>query len=257
MSRRPRQILATSGGFQRTERDFYGWRPGPLVEHAISLTGVEQPRICYLGTAGGDLPLATAAFYAAFAGRDNVRASHLALFPMPNLPDPRAHLLEQDLVWVGGGSVANLLAIWRLHRLDVAFHEAYESGVVLAGVSAGSLCWFEGGTTDSFGPDLQPVRNGLGLVKVSNCVHYDSEPARRPAYHKLIGDQTIPAGWATDDGVGLHFVEGALEEVVTDRPDAYAWRVAREDATGEVVETRVEPRLLISDGQPEPSRLDA
>ena len=111
---------------------------------------------------------------------------------MPTVPDMRAHLLAQDVVWVGGGSVANLLAVWRVHGLDEVFREVWEAGVVLGGVSAGSLCWHVGGTTDSYGPDLRPVTNGLGLIPTSNGVHYDSEEQRRPLYHRLVADGTLP-----------------------------------------------------------------
>jgi peptidase E len=155
----------------------------------------------------------------------------------------RAHLLAQDVVWVGGGSVANLLAVWRVHGLDEIFREAWEAGVVLAGVSAGSLCWHVGGTTDSYGPDLRPVTNGLGLIPTSNGVHYDSEEQRRPLYQRLVAEGALPAGHATDDGVGLVYHGTDLVEAVADRPNAAAYRVERgPDHTA--VETRLEPRRL-------------
>ncbi|MHB1613584.1 MAG: Type 1 glutamine amidotransferase-like domain-containing protein [Actinomycetes bacterium] len=241
--RRPRQILATSGGFLPSDRGVFVWRPGPLVRHAIALSSTDQaPRVCYVGTASGDSLNGTAAVTRAFSGTD-VRVSVLELFPMPNLPDLRAHLLAQDVIWVGGGSVANLLALWRLHGLDVLMREAWESGVVLAGVSAGSICWHIGGTTDSYGPQLRAVTDGLGLLPYGNGVHYDNEPARRPLLHELVGSQTLPLSFATDDGVGLHYVGTELAEVVSDRPEAYAWRVER-TPDGQVVETRLDPRLL-------------
>ncbi|WP_250287135.1 Type 1 glutamine amidotransferase-like domain-containing protein, partial [Frankia sp. CiP1_Cm_nod2] len=220
-------ILATSGGFLPDGR--WGARVGPLIHHALRLAGQPaRPKLCLLATAVGDDPAAYARYYAALA-RDTpqVRASHLALFPMPNIPDVRTHLLGQDVIWVGGGSVANLLAVWRVHGLDVIMREAWEAGVVLGGVSAGSLCWHAGGTTDSFGPDLRAVTDGLGLLPFSNTPHYDSEPGRRPLYQKLVADGTLPAGWATDDGAGLHFRGTELVEAVADRPGVYAWRVQR------------------------------
>lgn len=238
-----RQILACSGGFRPTAHSDFAVEPGPLVDFALSLTAASRPKVCYVGTALGDDPTWIARFYGAWLGRDVV-ASHLALFPQPNVADVRAHLLGQDVVWVGGGSVANLLAVWRRHGLDRIMGDAYDAGVVLAGVSAGSLCWFTGGTTDSFGPALQPVTDGLGLIQVSNCPHYDSEVRRRPTYHRLIADETLPGGWATDDGVGLHFSDGGLAEAVADRDDAHAWRVAKDEHTGQVVETRIECRRL-------------
>ena len=119
-------------------------------------------------------------------------ASHLQLFTMPNVEDVREHLLGQDVIWVSGGSVAGLLAMWRLHGVDAVMREAWEAGVVLTGVSAGSLCWHVGGTTDSFGPELRPVDNGLALLPFSNGVHYDSEPERRPLFQSLVADGTLP-----------------------------------------------------------------
>jgi peptidase E len=234
-------ILAASGGFQIGRRTRY--TPGPLIGHAFRLAGSpRQPRFCFVGTAVGDSPAYIAAVYEAFVGTD-VLATHLALFPMPNVEDMRAHLLAQDVVWVGGGSVAGLLAMWRLHGLDEFLHEAWTAGVVLGGVSAGSLCWHVGGTTDSFGPELRPVTNGLALLPYSNGVHYDSEEQRRPLFHRLVGDGTLPAGFATDDGVGLHYRGTDLVEAVSDTPGKAAYYVERgPDRT--VVERRIEPRLL-------------
>jgi peptidase E len=157
--------------------------------------------------------------------------------------DVRAHLLAQDVVWVGGGSVANLLAVWRVHGLDAIFREVWEAGVVLAGVSAGSLCWHVGGTTDSYGPELRAVTDGLGLIPTSNGVHYDSEEQRRPLYQRLVAEGALPGGHATDDGVGLVYRGTELVEAVSDRPDAAAYRV-EPGPDGTAVETRVEPRRI-------------
>jgi peptidase E len=236
-------VLATSIGFDPAGRGPYDWTPGPVFDLAFELAGdPERPRICYLGTATGDDPARVAGFYGAFAGRD-VAASHLSLFTMPTVADPGAHLLAQDVIWVGGGSVANLLAVWRVHGLDEVFREAWRAGVVLAGVSAGSLCWHVGGTTDSFGPDLRPVTNGLALLPHSNGVHYDSEAERRPLYHRLVADGTLPAGYATDDGVGLVYRGTDLAEAVADRPGRAAYRVER-GPDGTAVEKRIDPRRL-------------
>ena len=240
-------ILATSAAFRPARRE--GLMPSPVLEYAIELAEVtgRRPKVCVLHTALGDDSRWIAMTYAAFAGhRPDVELSHLALFPMPNVEDPRKHLLEQDVIWVGGGSVANLLAIWRAHELDVAFREAWESGVVLTGVSAGSLCWHVGGTTDSFGPELRAVTNGLGFLPYSNTPHYDSEEQRRPLYRSLVADGTLPAGFATDDGVGLHFRGTEFVEAVSDRPDAYAWLVepAVSGSAAGVLETQIVPRML-------------
>lgn len=162
---------------------------------------------------------------------------------MPNIDDVRAHLLAQDVIWVGGGSVANLLALWRLHGWDAHLREAWEAGVVLGGVSAGSLCWHIGGTTDSFGPTLRPITNGLAFLPYSNGVHYNSEPGRRPLYHRLVADGTLPDGHATDDGVGLVYAGTELVEAVADRPDCFGYSVRR-GADGTTEETVIEPRHL-------------
>jgi peptidase E len=231
------------GSFASRGRGPYDWKPAPVFDLMVELAGrPDRPRLCYLGTATGDDPVRLAGVYGAFAG-SRVQVSHLNLFTMPTVPDMRAHLLQQDLVWVGGGSVANLLALWRLHGLDDIFREVWEAGVVLGGVSAGSLCWHAAGTTDSFGPDLRPVTNGLGFLPTSNGVHYDSEEQRRPLYQQLVADGTLPDGNATDDGVGLVYRGTELVDVVADRADAAAYRVER-GADGTVVETRLEPRRL-------------
>lgn len=237
------KILATSGGFLSTQYGPFQWRRGPLIEHAFTLAGnPDRPRICYIGTATGDSLNGTAGFYRAFAGSD-VRASHLELFEMPNVPDVRAHLLAQDVVWVGGGSVANLLAVWRVHGLDAILRDAWESGVVLGGVSAGSICWHVGGTTDSFGVNLRSVTNGLALLPYGNGVHYDSEEQRRPLLHRLVAEGTLPTSYATDDGVGLVYEGTELLEAVADRPGVAAYQVER-GPDGSAVETVIEPRLL-------------
>lgn len=237
------RILATSGGFLSSDRGAFQWRRGPLIEHAIALAGdPARPKICHVGTAQGDSLNGIAGFYRAFAGSD-ARTSHLELFSMPNVADVRTHLLNQDVVWVGGGSVANLLAVWRVHDLDRIFRECWEEGVVLAGVSAGSICWHVGGPTDSFGLDLRVVTNGLALLPFGNGVHYDTEEQRRPLLHQLVRDGTLPTSYATDDGVGLSYRGTELEEVVADRPGVAAYRVERDD-DGSVRETRIEPRLL-------------
>ena len=162
-------ILATSGGLVPSRR--LRWEVGPLTDYAVELAGVSgrAPRVCFLATAMGDSSDQIKNFYDA-AVRRGFAPSHLALFPMPNVDDPRELLLSQDVIWVYGGSVAGLLAMWRLHGIDLAMREAWQAGVVLTGVSAGSICWHSGGTTDSFGPLLRPVTDGLALVPFSNTV---------------------------------------------------------------------------------------
>ena len=217
---------------------------GPLLRHALRLSGKKRPKLCFVPTAGGEKDSALRLCYGAVAGEE-VDASHLTLFTMPNVDDPAAHLLAQDVVWVGGGSVANLLALWRVHHLDEAFAEAWEKGVVLAGVSAGSICWHVGGTTDSFGPSLCLVDNGLGLVPYGNGVHYDAEAERRPLMKKLVAEGRLPLSFATDNGVGLHYVGTELAEVVSEKEGAFGWRL-ESDGAGGLTETRLEARLLSS-----------
>ena len=208
------------------------------MDHALSLTGRPQPRICVLNTAGGDDPRWTLHMYDRFAGHPG-RLSHLALFPMPNVTDPEDLLLSQDVIFVGGGSVANMVAVWRVHGLDRILRKAWQAGIVLTGSSAGGICWFEGGTTDSFGRELRAFTDGLGFLAGSYCPHYNSEPGRRPLYHKLIADGTLAAGVACDDGVAAHFTDDELTELTADRPGASAYRVEPG-----ITETRFDTRFL-------------
>lgn len=234
-------ILATSGGYvpgERLRQEF-----GPLLKYAVELSGVtgRKPRLGYLGTANGD-QRTTIAERSEAARMAGFELNPLMLYVMPNVEDITGYLLEQDAIWVDGGSVANLLALWRLHGVDGALRQAWEAGVVLAGVSAGSICWHTGGTTDSFGPVLRPVTNGLGFLPYDNGVHYDNETRRRPLVHQLVADGTLGRTYCTDDGVGLLYRGTELVEAVTEIEGKGAYVVER---SGEVaVEERIEPRLL-------------
>lgn len=235
-------ILATSGGYRPDERLYM--RFSPLVHHAVELSGVSgrAPRVTYAGTAGGD----QRAFHAHVheAGRQaGFQVTCLDLFPMPNLEDMAGHLLEQDVVWVQGGSVANLLAVWAVHDLGPMLRTAWEAGVVLSGVSAGSICWFEGGSTDSFGPKLRAVTNALAFLPYANGVHYYSEERRRPTIHHLVADDILGETHCTDDGVGLVYHGTELAEAVTDIDGKGAYIVRRE-ADGTVREERIATRRL-------------
>ena len=239
-------ILATSGGYRSDPRLALSF--GPLVHHAVELAGVSErrPRLTYVGTAIGDQRFVEAHIHD--AGRQaGFDITCLALFPMPNLEDMAAHLLTQDVVWVQGGSVANLLAVWEVHGLGPMLRAAWEAGVVLSGVSAGSICWFRGGCTDSFGPQLRAVTNGLGLLPYGNGVHYDSEGQRRPTIHRLVEAGVLGETHCTDDGVGLVYHGTQLVEAVTEVPGKGAY-VVRRDEGGGIAEHRVEPRLLGSLG---------
>ena len=235
-------ILATSGGIRPGTR--LRWEPAALTHHAVELAGVvgRAPRVCYLATACGDDQSLVATFHANAAAL-GWQGSHLQLFPMPNLADVREHLLAQDVVWVWGGSVAGLLAMWRLHGLDEILREVWQAGVVLTGVSAGSLCWHVGGTTDSFGPELRAVTNGLALLPYSNGVPHDSEPRRRPLFRSLVADGTLPDGYATDDGAGLLYRGTELVQALAEIDGAGAYRVVR-GPDGTAVETPLDVTRL-------------
>ncbi len=213
---------------------------GPLHQYLLDLTGRDRPRICFVGTAGGEQAEYLASFYAFFAPR--AEASHLALFNR-TVDDIEGLLLEQDAIYVGGGNTANMLAIWRTHGVDIALRKAWESGVILAGPSAGGMCWFEAGLSDSFGPGLAPLKDGLRLLKGSFCPHYDSESLRRPRYAELVGSGALPDGYAADDSVGLLFAGRELAEAVAVLPEQRAFRVERRRGD-DVEELSIRPRLV-------------
>jgi len=212
----------------------------PLHQYLLDLSGRERPRICFVGTASGEDAYDRADFYTTFARR--AEASHLDLFGR-RVDDIEAFLLDQDVIYVGGGNTANMLAIWRIHGVDKAVKTAWEQGVVVAGWSAGAICWFEGGLTDSFGPDLAPLRDGLKLLQGSFCPHYDSESLRRPRYEEIVGSGALPDGFAADDGVGLLFTGRDFSEAVASLPGQHAYRVERRRGNA-VEETQIRARLL-------------
>ena len=224
-----KQILAFGGGGPTPAGD------SVLVDHFLALTGVESPRVCIVPTATGDNDLFVAAFYRAMLSR-GARPSDLQLFHRDDA-EPRDQLLAQDAIWVSGGNTANMLAIWRLHGVDRALREAWDAGIVLGGSSAGMLCWFEASITDSFGPALAPLRDGLGFLPGSACPHYDGEARRRPVYRDAVA-QGLPPGYAADDQVALHFGGTELKEAVTSREGSQAYRVDRDG------EHPLEARLL-------------
>ncbi len=193
-----------------------------LYEFILGLTGKERPRALYIPTASAEDPEYTVSFYARFAKR--AEASHLTTFPWPP-EDLREVILAQDVINVSGGNTANMLAIWKVHGIDALLREAWENGVVLCGASAGMICWFEAGVTDSFGPKLAGM-DCLGFLPGSACPHFDGEEQRRPRYRELV-DGGFPEGVAADDGVGIHFAGTEIREVVTCRPGATAYRVTR------------------------------
>jgi peptidase E len=192
-----------------------------LVDFLLSLAPRPRPRVCYLPTPSGDSDRGVAAFFEALSRRE-CEPSCLRLFGTPERPAEQ--LAGMDVIYVSGGNTANALALWRLHGVDRALREAWARGAVLGGGSAGANCWFECSVTDSFGRQLEPLRDGLALLPGSFCPHYGSEERRRPAYRALV-DEGFPAGYAADDGAALWFEGRDLREAVAARPGARAYRV--------------------------------
>ncbi|WP_307868325.1 peptidase E [Umezawaea beigongshangensis] len=236
-------ILATSGAWRRGRRT--DLEMGPLIRLALDLSGVDgrRPRLCHVGTAAGDQRWYQALVDEACRSA-GVDVAHLNLFPMPPTDDLEDFVLSSDAVWVGGGSVVNLLALWRVHGLDAVMRRAWESGVVLSGVSAGSICWHVGGTTDSFGPELRVVTDGLALLPHANGVHHDSEPARHPAALAAVESGELPVMHCTDEGAGLLYRGTELVEVVSDRSTGGGWRVELDPSSGKVQEVFLDTRRL-------------
>ncbi|WP_228387633.1 MULTISPECIES: peptidase E [unclassified Nocardioides] len=247
MTQRGTILTLGGGGFSMPEVRPDPDSPSPLDDLVLAQVPRPRgaggvPRVCFVPTASGDSPEYADRFHAAFAGR--AETSTLALFRLGELEGRslREHVLHQDVLYVGGGSTANLLALWRLHGLDAVLREALAAGVVVAGVSAGMNCWFEGSSTDSFGP-LAPLPDGLGLLPGSACPHYDGEAERQESFRTFVGSGALPAGWALDDGVALHWRDGELVEAVSERPGGRALRV-RPDGAGGAVEEPLAVRLL-------------
>ena len=206
----------------------------PLEDYWLGLTGAERPRVLVVPTAVADAAEPTLSIVSQLHHRAEV--SFVQFFPWPPA-DLRDLALAQDAIYVSGGNTANALAIWRVHDFDAILREAWEAGIVLAGWSAGMICWFEAGVTDSFGPQLEGMRDGLGFLPGSACPHYDGEGERRPVYTRLVGEG-FPPGLAADDCVALRFDGTELAEVVSSRAGSRAYRVTPEG------EEPLEARLL-------------
>ncbi|HEY1507731.1 MAG TPA: peptidase E [Solirubrobacteraceae bacterium] len=219
MGTRPPQIVAFGGGGFSTD-----WGNTLLDDYVLALTGCERPRVCFLPTASGDADHYVVRFYRAFAA-SRCEPSHISLFRRETgVGDPLAHLLAQDLVYVGGGSLVSLLGTWRAHGIDHALRQAWQTGVVMCGGSAGSLCWFSHALS---GFHEGPARRieALGFLPCSNAVHYDDEPGRREAFRDAVADG-MPGGYGAGDAAALHFVGTELERVVSSRPRARAFEVS-------------------------------
>jgi peptidase E len=231
-----KQIIAMGGGGFSMEPDNLA-----LDRYVLEQTSVRRPAVCFLPTASGDADSYLVNFYSAFTTLD-CEPSHLSLFRQPTA-DLAAYLLEKDIVYVGGGNTRSMLALWREWGLDRILRQAWERGVLLSGLSAGAICWFEQGVTDSV-PGRLGALDCLGLLPGSCCPHYDGEAERQPSYHRLLSDGEMQPGYGLDDGAALHFVGGELKCAVSSRPEARAYRVWVE--SGEVVEQTLEVVYLLS-----------
>ncbi|HEY1457018.1 MAG TPA: peptidase E [Solirubrobacteraceae bacterium] len=242
-----RTILALGGGGFTMEPN------NPLLDdYLLTLTPKREPKILFLATASGDQTAQINAFYARFAGGACVPA-HLSLFDLRRIERPLQDIiLGQDVIYAGGGSMRNLLALWRAHEVDRLLTRAWRQGIVLAGLSAGAMCWFQGAVTRSSGAP-EPLE-GLGLLHGSLTVHADGEPERLPVWLASVRDGRLPGGWAVDDGVGLLFRGECLQRLVSSRPGAGAQRV--DAIEGELVRTRLEPELLGNGQRESLARLD-
>ncbi|MGW2566083.1 Type 1 glutamine amidotransferase-like domain-containing protein [Streptomyces sp. NPDC001537] len=231
-----RRVALLGGGFSLDD-------DGLLDDWLLGHARTARPRVCFVPTASGDATAYIERFYDVFRSRHAGEPTVLPLFRR-ELDDEvlRAFVLAQDVVYVGGGNTANMLAVWRTHGVDRLLREACDRGTLLCGISAGANCWAEASHTDSFGP-LTFLPDGLGLLPGSVCPHYDSEPGRRPSYRAAVADGSLPAGWALDDGVGALFVDGELTETVTRVPGARVHRV-EPDGRGGAEERALPCRLL-------------
>ena len=233
-----KHVIALGGGGFSMEPDNLA-----LDEYILKQARSNQPNVCFVPTASGDSEGYVQRFYESFKTLD-CSPTDLSLFRSPK-QDLESFILQQDVIYVGGGNTRNLLAIWRDWGLDQVLHQALAEGVVLTGVSAGSICWFQQGVTDSMmheGSTQLASIDCLGFLPHSNCPHYDGETNRRPEYHRLLQGGEIGSGWAADDGVGLHFIDGQLHKVISSRPNALAYWVACDE--GRAHEDALSPQYL-------------
>lgn len=216
-----KQIIALGGGG-------FSMEDTPLLDdYILRACKKENPSICFVPTACGDTDSYIVQFYRRFVST-NCQVTDLKLFRR-QVTDLEDFACSQDIIYVGGGNTANMLAVWRTHGFDKALKAALSTGTILTGLSAGSICWFEQGVTDSFGTELQSM-DCLGFLPGSNCPHYDGEVARRPAYHRML-EAGMRGGYAADDGVGLHFINGSLQHVVSSQPQAKGYKVELQGGT--------------------------
>lgn len=228
-----KQIIALGGGGFSMEPE------NPLLDfYILNQVSGKTPKICFIPTASGDSDHYITRFYNFFE-KQNCVPSHLSLFK-PITRDIEGFLLEKDIIYVGGGNTKNLMALWKEWGLHIILRKAWDKGIVLAGISAGSICWFDEGVTDSYGDGLEPI-TCLGFLKGSNCPHYDGEVERRPAYQKLIETKKIQAGIAADDGVAIHYIDQDISKIVSSRPNSKAYKVYLDNG---VKEKELQPEFL-------------
>jgi peptidase E len=228
-----RQIIALGGGGFSMEPK------NPLLDtYILRQSNKIKPKICFVPTASGDAEGYVSNFYHFFEYH-LCEPSHLSLFKPPSR-DLEGFVLEKDIIYVGGGNTKNLLTLWKEWGLDQILRKAWDQGIILAGISAGSICWFEEGLTDSYGDQLEPIQ-ALGFIKGSNCPHYDGEADRRPIFHNFIKSNRLQAGIATDDGAAVHFIDQEIHKVISSRPNAKAYAVSFEN---KLIETELKTEFL-------------
>ena len=230
-----KQIIALGGGGFS-----YTGALEPIDRYILAQANSTHPRILFVPTASGDSDSYILKFYSAFRSANCV-PTHLSLFRR-DVKDLERFILNQDIIFVGGGNTVNMLAIWKEHGVDLIMKQAYENGIAMSGISAGAMCWFEGGITDSYGPVLQPIEIGLGLLPGTVVPHYSNEPERRPSYHKALMNGLNP-GYAIDDGAAIHVVDGKLKTVLQSDTPSNAYFVHCED--GILLEDIVKPMLVL------------
>lgn len=231
--KKKKQIICIGGGGFSTKENLL------METYILRQSGRKKPRVCFVPTASGDAEWYRRMFISAFKKLDCI-PSILSLFKPP-VGSLEKYVLANDILYVGGGNTRNLLALWKLWGLDQIMKKAYQKGIVLCGPSAGSICWFEEGVTDSWTSPLKPLKC-LGFLKGSNCPHYDSEKNRRPSYQRMIAQKKIKPGYAADDGVAIHYIDGKIARFISSRPQARAYEVRLEK--GKVVEKIIIPDYL-------------
>jgi peptidase E len=232
MTKKPRQIVAIGGGgFARDEENL------ALERYIVLQSGASEPRVGFVPTASAEPADYLESFYTSFS-KLGCLPSHISFFN--RTPDLRSYFLSQDVIYVGGGNTKSMLAVWRDWDVPAILREAWDAGIVLAGVSAGAICWFEQGVTDSWAEELRPI-DTLGFLPGSCCPHYDGEVDRRPAYHRLLSQGSILPGVAIDDWTGVHFVDTEIHRVIATKPAA-AYRLTING--GAVIETPLDVHRL-------------